>query len=56
MRVGELIALRWKDVDFVNQTISITKTYYNPNNNTVQFQLVTPKTKKSRRKIVIHLC
>ncbi|WP_391117757.1 tyrosine-type recombinase/integrase [Psychrobacillus sp. L3] len=53
IRVGELIALKWKDIDFVNQTISITKTYYNPNNNTVQFQLVTPKTKKSRRKIVV---
>lgn len=53
IRVGELVALKWKDVDFVNQTISITKTYYNPNNNTVQFQLVTPKTKKSRRKVVV---
>ena len=37
MRVGELVVLKWKDIDFVNQTISITKTYYNPNN-TVQFQ------------------
>lgn len=53
IRVGELVALKWKDIDFVNQTISITKTYYNPNNNTVQFQLVTPKTKKSRRKVVV---
>ncbi|WP_301107117.1 site-specific integrase [Sporosarcina sp.] len=53
IRVGELVALKWKDIDFVNQTISITKTYYNPNNNSVQFQLVTPKTKKSRRKIVV---
>ncbi|MGE7921114.1 tyrosine-type recombinase/integrase [Viridibacillus sp. NPDC093762] len=53
IRVGELVALKWKDIDFVNQTISITKTYYNSNNNTVQFQLVTPKTKKSRRKIVV---
>ncbi|WP_233549518.1 site-specific integrase [Lysinibacillus yapensis] len=37
----------------MNQTISITKTYYNPNNNTVKFLLVTPKTKKSRRKVVV---
>lgn len=53
MRVGELVALKWKDVDFLNHTISITKTYYNPNNNTVEYQLVTPKTRKSRRKIVV---
>ncbi|QNK88689.1 tyrosine-type recombinase/integrase [Sporosarcina sp. resist] len=53
IRVGELVALKWKDIDFENQTINISKTYYNPNNNTVQFQLVTPKTKKSRRKIIV---
>lgn len=53
MRVGELVALKWKDIDFKNHTISITKTYYNPNNNTMKFLLVTPKTKKSRRKIVV---
>ena len=53
IRVGELVALKWKDVDFVNQTISITKTYYNPTNNTLEYQLVTPKTRKSRRKIVV---
>lgn len=53
IRVGELVALKWQDVDFEQQTIRITKTYYNPNNNSVQFQLVTPKTKTSRRKIVV---
>ncbi|GAA0496767.1 tyrosine-type recombinase/integrase [Salinibacillus aidingensis] len=53
IRVGELVALKWKDVDFLNHTISITKTYYNPNNNAVEYQLVTPKTRKSRRKIVV---
>lgn len=26
IRVGELVALKWKDVDFRNNTISITKT------------------------------
>ena len=30
---GELLALKWSDIDFENNTISITKTYYNPNNN-----------------------
>ncbi|WP_255259689.1 site-specific integrase [Lentibacillus sp. CBA3610] len=53
IRVGELVSLKWKDVDFVNHTISITKTYYNPNNNTLEYLLVTPKTKKSRRKIIV---
>lgn len=53
IRVGELVALKWKDVDFKNNTISITKTYYNPNNNTFKYQLVTPKTRKSRRKIIV---
>ncbi len=53
IRVGGLVALKWKDVDFVNHTISITKTYYNPKNNTLEYLLVTPKTKKSRRKIIV---
>jgi integrase len=53
IRVGELIALKWKDIDFVHHTISITKTFYNPSNNALKYQLVTPKTRKSRRKIIV---
>ncbi|MEB1808957.1 MAG: site-specific integrase [Bacillaceae bacterium] len=53
MRVGELVSLQWKDIDFKNKTIRITKTYYNKKNNTVNYQLVPPKTLKSRRKIAI---
>lgn len=53
IRVGELIALKWKDIDFVNHTISITKTYYNEKNNTLQYQLLPPKTRKSRRKLIV---
>ncbi|RFU64462.1 site-specific integrase [Bacillus sp. V59.32b] len=53
IRVGEIVVLKWKDIDFDNHTIYITKTYYNPDNNTVKYQLVPPKTKKSRRKIVV---
>jgi integrase len=53
IRVGELVALKWKDVDFKNYTISITKTYYNPTNNALEYQLVTPKTRKSKRKIIV---
>src|SRR5690606_16507256 len=52
MRVGELAALKWKDIDFKKCTIRITKTYYNPDNNTLEYQILPPKTKKSRRKII----
>ncbi|MCA1032890.1 site-specific integrase [Bacillus timonensis] len=53
IRVGELVALKWKDINFKNHTIRITKTYYNPNNNAVEYQLLPPKTRKSRREIVV---
>lgn len=53
MRVGELCALKWKDIDFEEGTISITKTLYNPNNNYSQFKLNTPKTKNSIRTIEV---
>jgi integrase len=53
LRVGELVSLKWKDIDFQRQSISVTKTYYNPKNNTLDYMLVTPKTKSSKRKIII---
>lgn len=53
MRVGELVCLQWDDIDFDKQTIRIIKTYYNPNNNTVEFILNTPKTVASARTIVV---
>lgn len=53
MRAGELCALRWSDLDMDEHTISITKTYYNPTNRTRKYQLLTPKTKTSKRKIDI---
>lgn len=53
MRDGELCALQWKDIDFKEKTISITKTYYNPTNNTVKYVLLPPKTKKSKRVIEV---
>lgn len=49
MRIGELAALKWSDIDENDNTISITKTYYNPNNIIADYQLLTPKTKTSRR-------
>ncbi|KAA6447554.1 site-specific integrase [Bacillus swezeyi] len=51
MRAGELCALKWSDIDFEEQTISITKTYYNPRNVIKEYTLLTPKTKKSKRVI-----
>ncbi|PFP26522.1 site-specific integrase [Bacillus sp. AFS073361] len=53
MRVGELVALKWRDIDFEKHTISINKTYYNPKNNTTKYVLVQPKTIKSKREITV---
>lgn len=53
MRAGELCALKWKDIDFEKHTISITKTLYRPTNNIKKYELLTPKTKSSRRVIEI---
>ncbi|MEW4309460.1 tyrosine-type recombinase/integrase [Rossellomorea marisflavi] len=53
IRAGELVALKWNDIDFEKHTISINKTYYNPKSNTVNYTLVRPKTKKSKRIITV---
>lgn len=53
MRAGELCALKWKDIDFDNNELSITKTLYNPKNNARDYILLTPKTTTSRRTITI---
>lgn len=51
MRIGELAALKWTDIDERNRTVSVTKTLYNPTNNALKYELLTPKTKRSRRVI-----
>lgn len=51
IRAGELCALKWSDLDEKEQTMSITKTYYNPTNRATEFTLLPPKTKTSIRKI-----
>lgn len=51
LRVGELCALKWRDIDMEEQTISITKTYYNPTNNKKEYKLLTPKTSTAVRVI-----
>lgn len=53
LRIGELLALKWSDVDMNKKCLRVTKTYYNPNNNKRKFTLLTPKTKGSIRKIMI---
>jgi integrase len=49
IRAGELCALKWTDLK--EDTISITKTYYNPTNDIKNYTLLTPKTITSKRKI-----
>ena len=53
MRSGELLALKWSDVDFENNEIRITKTMYNPNNNMREYELTPPKTDGSVRTITV---
>ncbi|MGN7479196.1 tyrosine-type recombinase/integrase [Solibacillus silvestris] len=48
IRRGEPVSLTWQDIDFKAHMIKIHKTYYNPNNNTKNYQLIVPKTKSPR--------
>lgn len=50
LRSGELLALKWSDVDFTEGTFSITKMMYNSSNNK-DYTLLTSKTKGSIRTI-----
>ena len=51
MRVGEIIGLRWEDIDLDENTISVNHTlvYYNHAKNGCYFNINTPKTKSSNR-------
>lgn len=51
MRVGELCSLQKSDLDFKNNTISITKTIYSRTENMHDYELITPKTEDSVRVI-----
>ena len=53
LRIGELLALKWTDLNEEAGTIRVTKTLYNPNNNYKKYQLLTPKTPGSVRTIRI---
>lgn len=51
IRIGEALALKWKDIDFDEKEISITKTLFNIDGKKDEYQLLTPKTKTSIRTI-----
>ncbi|MDA2519781.1 tyrosine-type recombinase/integrase [Bacillus cereus] len=53
LRIGELVALKWSDIDFNEHTLRVIKTYYNPTNNKLKYTLLTPKTEGSIRTITI---
>jgi integrase len=55
MRIGELCALQWQDINLENGEIRINKTYYSPNGRRDDFLLMAPKTKASRRTVDIDL-
>ena len=48
MRQGELLALRWRDVDLDRQVVSVRGSLTNVNG---QFQINEPKTSRSRRQV-----
>jgi integrase len=53
LRIGEMIALKWSDIDFNEHTLKVIKTYYNPTNNKLKYKLLTPKTEGSIRTMTI---
>ena len=63
MRIGEILGLKWSDIDFTNRTIYVNRTLVylksddenNPNYNQWGFDFHEPKTDKGRRKIPMTL-
>lgn len=52
LRIGELIALKWSDIDFEKGVLSVTKTCYDGNVNGKHVRIIdSPKTENSRRQI-----
>ena len=53
MRIGELLALTWQDIDFEERTVSTSKTLYTPDNRAEHYELLPPKTMAGYRVIDI---
>lgn len=54
LRIGELLALTWNDIDFQKSMLSVTKTCYDGTQNGTHARIIdTPKTPHSRRIIPI---
>ena len=52
LRIGELLALRWNDIDFEKNILSVMKTCHDGNENGEHVRIIdSPKTEKSRRQI-----
>lgn len=52
LRIGELLALTWNDIDFEKSILSVTKTCHDGNENDKHVRIIdTPKTENSRRQI-----
>lgn len=52
LRIGELLALTWNDIDFDKNILSVTKTCHDGNENGKRIRIIdTPKTENSRRQI-----
>lgn len=52
LRIGELLALTWNDIDLEKSILSVTKTCHDGNENGKHLRIIdTPKTENSRRQI-----
>lgn len=52
LRIGELLALTWKDIDFEKGLLSVSKTCYDGKTDGIRARIIdTPKTMRSRRVI-----
>ncbi len=52
LRIGELLALTWNDIDFEKNILSVTKTCHDGSENGKHARIIdTPKTENSRRQI-----
>lgn len=58
LRIGELLALEWSDIDFEKCIINVNKTVYRDNSKTGKWEYVVdkPKTKSSERVVPMPKC